>query len=732
MRSGEDPKMALVGATAERLKPVQQPLALVPAGSILVSDAVALLEDATGSGTVFVWGQATWSWDSSEPGARRLAAVQLVISDAADQRAVAGAFGVNETTVWRWRADYERGGIAALLAQQHGPKRPSKLTEDKRAEIVALRDEGKTLLQVAAAAGVSTDTVRRAATSTGEPVRVVATKESDLVALARPQERAVEREMARRGMLDEATPVITEGASLSFAGSLVILPALLATGLLAACASVYGAGRIVAGVRRAAFYGLHSLVLCVVFAALVGEPRAEGLTRVDPEAIGRLLGLDRAPEVNRLRFRMAELAGEQKSDELVMALAKRHIAAHPETVGLFYVDGHVRAYHGKKDLGKAHVARMRIAMPAEIDTWVTDSFGDGLLVWQSPPGASLAGELKIVTAKIRELLDEGARPTICFDRGGWSPKLFAELQGAGFHILTYRKAPRTLESRRAFSQKVFVDDLGHRHDYLLADRSVRVSYDAGRRRFACRQITRLDEVTGHQTEIITTREDPDPAPIAAAMFSRWREENFFKYMRAHFGLDALDAYETTPDDPERLVANPARKDADRVVREARAAIAAAQANEGRGSIKGQSVTSELVAAFADADAELEAREMNARVIPAKLPLVQVRPDAVRLGIERKRIMDAIRMATYNAESALARLIAPHYARAEDEARSLLREIFKSPADLEIDGETLQVRIDPLAAPRRTRALAALCEELTATETIYPGTNLTLVYLSLIH
>ena len=719
--------MALVGATAERLKPVQQPLPLVPAGSILVSDAVALLEDAAGSGTVFVWGQATWSWDSSDPGARRLAAVQLVISDAADQRAVAGAFGVNETTVWRWRADYERGGIAALLAQQHGPKGPSKLTEDKRAEIVALRDEGKTLLQVAAAAGVSTDTVRRATTSTGEPVRVVATEESDLVPPARPQECVVEREMARRGMLDEAVPVITEGASLLFAGSLAILPALFATGLFEACASVYGAGRIVAGVRRAAFYGLRSLVLCVVFAALAGEPRAEGLTRVDPEAIGRLLGLDRAPEVNRLRFRMAELAGEQKSDELVMALAKRHIAAHPETVGLFYVDGHVRAYHGKKDLGKAHVARMRIAMPAEIDTWVTDSFGDGLLVWQSPPGASLAGELRIVTAKIRELLGEGARPTICFDRGGWSPKLFAELQVAGFHILTYRKAPRTLESRRAFSQKVFVDDLGHRHDYLLADRSVRVSYDAGRRRFACRQITRLDEVTGHQTEIITTREDPDPAPIAAAMFSRWREENFFKYMRAHFGLDALDAYETTPDDPERLVANPARKDADRAVREARAAIAAAQANEGRSSIKGQSVTSELVAAFADADAELEAREMNARVIPAKLPLVQVRPDAVRLGIERKRIMDAIRMATYNAESALARLIAPHYARAEDEARSLLREIFKSPADLEINGETLQVRIDPLAAPRRTRALAALCEELTATETIYPGTNLTLVY-----
>jgi hypothetical protein len=66
------------------------------------------------------------------------------------------------------------------------------------------------------------------------------------------------------------------------------------------------------------------------------------------------------------------------------------------------------------------------------------------------------------------------------------------------------------------------------------------------------------------------------------------------------------------------------------------------------------------------------------------------------------------MATYNAESGLARLIAPHYARAEDEARSLLREIYASAGDLEVVDNELHVRITPLSAPRRTRALAGLC------------------------
>ncbi len=124
---------------------------------------------------------------------------------------------------------------------------------------------------------------------------------------------------------------------------------------------------------------------------------------------------------------------------------------------------------------------------------------------------------------------------------------------------------------------------------------------------------------------------------------------------------------------------------------------------------------------------LARRKEEASALPAKVPLGEVNPAAVRLDVEHKRIMDAIRMATYNAESALARLVAPHYARAEDEARTLLHEIFRSAGDLEVEGDRLHVRLDALSAPRRTRALAALCEELTATDTRYPGTDLILVY-----
>ena len=84
-----------------------------------------------------------------------------------------------------------------------------------------------------------------------------------------------------------------------------------------------------------------------------------------------------------------------------------------------FIDGHVRAFYGIVNVPKVHLAPMRIAMPAEVDTWICDSRGDGVLVWTSQPGASLTSELRRTTRDIRSRVGDVASPTIIFDRGGW-------------------------------------------------------------------------------------------------------------------------------------------------------------------------------------------------------------------------------------------------------------------------------------------------------------------------
>jgi hypothetical protein len=709
-----------------------RPLPLEPAGSVSIAPGVQLLETDQG-GVVFLWGMAAWCWGPGDVVGRRLAAVSLVEVGAAFPGEVANAFGVAYETVREWRQNYLASGTEGLLPQKMGPKRPNKLTVEVRQKLRALASKGMGLRAIAREVGLDPSTVRRGLGGwppTGEPGQPPG---KELVPLASPEPRDEERALARHGLLAGAEPVITEGSSLPFAGALLVLPALVATGLLDAFAEVYAAA------RRAAFYSLRSLVLTLAFMMLVGEPRAEGLTRLSPPDLGRLIGLDRAPEVGTLRRRMEELVGASRSAELLRSLAKHHLEGSPEAVGMFYLDGHVRAYHGKSRLPKAHLARARLSAPAEVDSWLCDKTGQGVLVWSAEPGASLAGELKRAVGEIRALVGPGARPTIVFDRGGWSPKLFAELVALGFDILTYKKGRSHPEPRKSFTEHDFVDDLGRAQHYWLADRRKRFGYKDGKadRFFSARQVTRLGPKTGHQTQVVTTRDDLSAPEVAYWCFCRWRQENFFRYMRHRLGLDALDSYAKLADDPTRTVPNPAKKAAANDVKEAKAALALAESalakavsagTEGPLTLK---EANEAIAAATEALRKAEddvARAKGAQAkVPARVSLGELHPDAARGAPERKRIHDAIRMATYNATSSMARLLGPHYARAEDEARTLLLEAFRSPADMEVLGDELHVRLEPLSSPRRSRAIAALCEELDATETLYPGTKLRLVY-----
>ena len=95
---------------------------------------------------------------------------------------------------------------------------------------------------------------------------------------------------------------------------------------------------------------------------------------------------------------------------------------------------------------------------------------------------------------------------------------------------------------------------------------------------------------------------------------------------------------------------------------------------------------------------------------------------------RKQFLDTIKMISYRGETALAILLRDVMARPDD-ARSLLREIFTTEADLLPDEQkkTLTVRIHHLTNKISDSALQHLVEAMNRTETVYPGTQMRLVY-----
>jgi hypothetical protein len=347
--------------------------------------------------------------------------------------------------------------------------------------------------------------------------------------------------------------------------------------------------------------------------------------------------------------------------------------------------------------------------------------------------AANAGMVKMlpdVLTEVRQLVGD-RRVTIVFDRGGWSPKLFQKLLDDNFDILTYRKGKsRRIGEHRFVLRRAELD--GRSVEYRLHDQAVRFLHGTLR----LRQVTRLSD-DGHQTPVLTSRWDLADIEVAHRMFERWRQENFFKYLREEFLLDALTDYQVEPDDPTRTVPNPERRALDKEIRNARGEVtkleqaygaAAVDNPEGRRpTMRGFKIAhgkiGQQLRAARDRLAELLTRR---RALPERVEVRDVSEGAVvKLATERKHLTNLIKMLAFQAESDLLAFLRPHYARSDDEGRTLLHELFRAAADLDVADAELRVTLHPLSSPHRTLAVQALCDTLTETATTFPGSRLRL-------
>jgi transposase len=745
-----------------------------PSNSLIINARCSLRIEAD-QRVIVVAGLPVHHYRAEDAVAEAYAMVFLVESGFAQQTDVARTFARSVRTVRRCQRRYAQGGMAAL-GREAGWRRGRRRISSKRLRsIEMLKSEGLSNRAIAHRLGVSEKAIRKllgasnptdtaqlefagittatagkppmpdgpsakltgaaaervrpsAQDCTGERDRITAPAQDDEplpMSLDRDaSDRTFDRQLAYLGLLDDAAPLFREGSSVPGVGVLVALPFLVESGLFRISRKLYGE-------IGPAFYGLRTTLLTLLLMALLRIKRPEHLKECDPAAFGRLLGLDRAPEVKTLRRRLTRLAAHHCAEQLGAELARLRVDQRGHLMGFLYVDGHVRAYHGQRAISsKAYVARRHLAMPASTDYWINDRSGDPLLVITGEVNAALTKALPRLLGEVRSLVG-ARRVTIVFDRGGWSPKLFATMINDGFDVLTYRKGRcRRINERRFSTRRAKLD--GRWVDYVLHDQPVR--FLKGKLRL--RQVTRLCD-DGHQTQVITSRWDLRDIEVAYRMFERWRQENFFKYMREEFLLDALVDYQIEPEDPTRTIPNPERRRLDQEIRSVRADVARLEREFGAAAIanaerrrptmrgfkiahgrlghqlrKARARVAQLVAQRRDLPKRVEIRDLNERTV-------------VRLATERKHLTDIIKMVACQIESDLLALLAPHYARADQEGRTLLHELFATAGDIRVGDNELHLTLAPLSSPHRTRAAQALCKILDQTATIFPGTRLRL-------
>jgi hypothetical protein len=549
--------------------------------------------------------------------------------------------------------------------------------------------------------------------------------------------RTEERLLAAVGLLREAPVQFGPATDVSLGGVLWALPALLAEGLLRHSRKLFA--------LAAGFYPLETIFLVLGFMALVRVRSLEALRYEPPGEWGRLVGLDRIPEVRTLREKVGQLCqppgvAVQWSSEL----AREWMAAQPDHDGVYYADGHVRVYHGQlTSLPRRYVARQKLCLRGTTDYWVNALDGRPFFLVSRPVDPGLIEVLRTEIVP-RLLADAPAGPTaadplrhrltLVFDRAGYSPEFFTQMKAQRVAVLTYHKFPGEDWPVEEFSPQTLTLANGEEVTLALAERGTRLSNGLWVREI------RQREDSGHQVSMVSTDYGSELRAQAMRLFGRWTQENFLKYMREHYAIDRLVEYGTEPLPETTTVVNPAWRQLDSQVRRQRALLERDQAAFGALNLSDapepeeleawQARKAQLHAAITARQTHLEELKVQRRGTPRHLALKDLPADQQfpRLRAERKHFVDTIKLIAYRAETALVGTVREVLKR-HDDGRALARELMRTSADLlpDLQAKTLTVRLHALPSRLQDQAVRHLAEELTATETVFPGTDLRLVF-----
>jgi hypothetical protein len=526
--------------------------------------------------------------------------------------------------------------------------------------------------------------------------------------------------------------------SVEYGGVLLLLPFLIANGLLS-YKNYYSE-------RLSGYYDFDNVILTLAFMYLCRIKSIEQLKHFSPGELGKLLGLDRIPEARCLRGIIKELSVQERASEWNAYLSEDWI--NQEDTSIYYIDGHVQVYHGHlANLGKKHISRQKLCLPGMVEFWVNNA--DGLPYFYVTGQVNEKLQEIITTQLVPRLLEltDGRvsqedldadqtlpRFTLVFDREAYSPVFFKHLwESFRIALITYRKNVKDQWDEEDFS--VYDIDTDLETTMKLCEKQVELNG------VALREVRRLTD-TGHQTSVITTNYKMSTVLIALYMFSRWTQENFFRYMRQEYDIDRIIQYGVDEVDKAIMVVNREYSNLTYRLKKLREKIARRQAKlyalveeniagemeqTGKNIEKQLHLQQEIKAFEAEEQETLTQRAQH----PYKISIGEM-PEHTRynkLKTESKHLQNIIKIICYRAETAIANLLAANYEKSSDEIRALVKSIIFAKADLYPDyqANTLTVRLNSLATPRDNLAVREICQTINDYEAVFPGTNLRLVY-----
>lgn len=680
---------------------------------------------------------------------------QLVDQDLCKQSDIVRVFGVSSSSVKRSVKTYRIGGPSAFYTPRAVRKGGTVLNAERKAKAQELLNLGYSRRHVAEELGIKYDTLRKAINQgrLTEPDLPAKTSGSDKsqrsykdasAAMGTACTRPGERILAALGMLNGASTRFESSRDVSFGGVMCALPALVANGLFRHVDACFK--------QLNGYYTTLQILILLAYMALCRIKTAEQLQYHSPGELGKLMGLDRIPEVRCLRNKLAQLSNDEAPEKWAALLSRDWMEQSPELAGNLYVDGHVRVYHGSKTkLPRRFVSRQRLCLRGITDYWVNDALGQPFFAVERTVDKGMLEALRndIVPRLLQDVPRQPSeqelqadpylhRFVIIFDREGYSPEFFRQMwQQHRIACISYHKYPRDDWPEDWFVDTEVSMPSGETLSMKLAEMGSWIGDP--KKGLWVREVRKLTK-SGHQTSLISTAYGSIGLQDAAQIFSRWTQENFFGYMMQHFAIDLLNEYKTEALPDPQPVINPTWRELDKQSRSLKSKLTNRRARytqltlnadpKDKEIVTWQTKKTELVEEIQHLEHQLETLKEKIKQTDKHITWSELeeKDKFKRLSPSRKKLTDTVKLIAYRAETALVNIVREQLAR-HDDGRVLIQDLCRSEADIlpDPDKGILTVVIHGMANARSNRAIRHLLEHLNETEFNYPGTNLRLVY-----
>ena len=709
---------------------------------IVINSNIKLIEQDN-LRTVVVANYPIFTYNTSDKESERYLIAQLSLNRITSQKVLASCFNTHVNTIKNHKSRFLCQGLKGILYEKPALDEPRKITPQVIREVLAYYFKHSTASENEIAKNVSFKlslsvsqrSVGRILEQCGfkvkgekpltEPFKSIIDDHqielnlSPFPAAVKPEEpKEPPKNYTRADTL--YIKRLKKGFFSPYAASQIYTPLISRFGLLEPYLTIYGS-------REDKYISSTQVWLTFFHMVFMGFPSIESLKSAHEDEFGPLIGRNSLPSVRSLRESLSLSASMGKSEDLIFQLCQKFIEHHLASLGVLYIDGHFLPYYGFEPTLKSWYSLRRFAIKGNIQYFANDREQNPLFFIIRPPTIDLIDAIYEMIPLIRKITTQPL--TLIFDRGGFSQEFFIKLRDEYPDITFITWAEENSfsigDKIKKIEESSFKLSLIHLKTKKVKVRLAETEIPIGKYGLM-RTIVILVKESNKRVAILTNDHNRDKKDIASFMINRWGQENFLKLMKKDYYIDYHPGYDAKEIESAPLIKNPDYNRNSKIIKKINSLITKAKAELGhktqQSKLKHQTLSrleeknQRLVRKIYSLQLQKKQWMKERSDIPKKISLKEayLRQNLRELDLEKKSILDSVKITVYNLQRYLMQSISHFMSNNDDSSVNtydIIKQITKRGAKLKLSYNTLYVTIGYFNDKQTQKIAEKLCEYL---------------------